>query len=89
MPSRCTHKDTALMRRANFNPFTRQSPLPPLTFEPPSPDPSELMSEGELVACAQMVAAGLAVDTETARVMRRLLDEGKAKPAGQVRLGRV
>jgi hypothetical protein len=58
------------MRRANFNPFTRQSPLRPLTTEPSPDDPAAAMSAGELIACAKMVAKGEATDTTEARRLR-------------------
>jgi hypothetical protein len=57
------------MRRANFNSFTRYTPPRPLTVEPPD-DPAEKMSAAELIACAVMVAKGLAIDTVEARAMR-------------------
>jgi hypothetical protein len=75
------------MRRANFNPFTRMSPLAPGgrdVMMPPTPlslDPADPMSPGELIACARMVARGEAVDTTEARRLR--LDEGKAKPGAK------
>jgi hypothetical protein len=66
-PSRPVTEDHRMMSR-QFNPHTRFSPRP-LTVEP-SPDPAAPMSTVELIACAKMVAKGLAIDTVEARRLR-------------------